>query len=357
MPRSGPNGTYTLPGAQATQQPGTPIPSAVNNQGYSDIEQTFNTVQPRAYGGTDSNDLKLNDANFGVRNNADATKIGVFNAAGLPTATTRTYDLPYYSGTLGLVSDIRGHIYGLTLSNNVTDPTNDIDIAAGAAVDSTGTVSMQLLAALGKRLDAAWAVGGTPAAAVGGLDTGAVANGTYHVYLIRRPDTGVVDVCFSLVPTAPITGGNIPAAYTQSRRIGSIVRLAGTISPFRQVGNQFKLLTGVTVRSDPNAYATAVLSLNTVPTGIRIQPILRNSQIQATAGNWSTAVGDGDNSAPMIVLSQTQLAGELDGVVCDGLVTTDTSGRIFYNVTNAGGTLAANVLICYGWNDTRGIFA
>lgn len=54
MPRSGPLGTYTLPGAQATQQPNTPIPSAVNNQGYSDIEQTFNTPTPVAYGGTNA---------------------------------------------------------------------------------------------------------------------------------------------------------------------------------------------------------------------------------------------------------------------------------------------------------------
>lgn len=52
MPRSGINGTYSLPGAQATQVPGTPIPSAVNNQGWSDAEQTFNTIQPVAYGGT-----------------------------------------------------------------------------------------------------------------------------------------------------------------------------------------------------------------------------------------------------------------------------------------------------------------
>src|SRR6478609_4834026 len=150
MPRSGVNGTYSLPGAQATQVPGTPIPSAVNNQGWSDVEQAFNTVTPRAYGGTDSNDLKLNDANFGVRNNTDATKIGMFSAAGLPTATTRTYDLPYYSGTLGLVSDIRGQIFGLTLSNNVTDPTNDIDIAAGVATNAASTVSIPLSATLVK---------------------------------------------------------------------------------------------------------------------------------------------------------------------------------------------------------------
>lgn len=54
MPRSGPVGTFTLPGAQATQVPGTPIPSAVNNQGWQDVEQTFNTVQPLAYGGTNA---------------------------------------------------------------------------------------------------------------------------------------------------------------------------------------------------------------------------------------------------------------------------------------------------------------
>lgn len=52
MPRSGVNGTYTLPGAQNTQQPVTTIPSSVNNQGWSDVEQTFNTPQPLAYGGT-----------------------------------------------------------------------------------------------------------------------------------------------------------------------------------------------------------------------------------------------------------------------------------------------------------------
>lgn len=54
MPRSGPVGTYSLPGAQKTQVPDTPIPSAVNNQGYADIEQTFNTPTPIAYGGTNA---------------------------------------------------------------------------------------------------------------------------------------------------------------------------------------------------------------------------------------------------------------------------------------------------------------
>ena len=73
MPRSGVNGTYTLPGAQNTQQPITTIPSSVNNQGWSDVEQTFNTPQPLAYGGT------------GATNAADArTALGLDIGTNIP---------------------------------------------------------------------------------------------------------------------------------------------------------------------------------------------------------------------------------------------------------------------------------
>jgi hypothetical protein len=55
--------------------------------------------------------------------------------------------------------------------------------------------------------------------AAGALDTGAIANSTwYHVWLIERVDTGVVDVLFSLSATAP----TMPANYTRKRRIGSM---------------------------------------------------------------------------------------------------------------------------------------
>jgi hypothetical protein len=220
VPRS--PSTYSLPPGTTPQQPNSVISSSMFNAFADDVAQTFNTVQPIVYGGTGSNDLKLTDTDFGIKDNGDPTKIGQFNASGLPPGTTRTYDLPYYSGTLGLVSDIRGQIYGLTLSNNVTDPTNDIDIAAGSAVDSTGVVSMLLASSLTKRLDAAWAVGNNQ----GGLDTGSVGNNVYYVWLIRRPDTGVVDVLFSLSNTAP----TMPTNYTQKEIIGSFSRIAATNS-------------------------------------------------------------------------------------------------------------------------------
>lgn len=52
MPRSGINGTFTLPPNTDNQQPNTPISSAMFNAFADDVEQTYNTPQPIAYGGT-----------------------------------------------------------------------------------------------------------------------------------------------------------------------------------------------------------------------------------------------------------------------------------------------------------------
>jgi hypothetical protein len=89
-----------------------------------------------------------------------------------------------------------GHLFGLTLANNGSDATNDIDIAVGSCVSSDGTGALALVSPLTKRIDAAWAVG----TGNGGLDIGTLANGTYHIFAIKRTDTGVVDALFSRNP-------------------------------------------------------------------------------------------------------------------------------------------------------------
>lgn len=91
----------------------------------------------------------------------------------------------------------QNYITGLILANNGTDATNDIDIAIGSARDSTNAADMVLASALTKQLDATWAVGTN----AGMLDVGTVGNLTYHLYLIKRSDTGVVDVLASLSAT------------------------------------------------------------------------------------------------------------------------------------------------------------
>jgi hypothetical protein len=221
LPRS--PSTYSLPPGTTPQQPNTVISSSMFNAFADDVAQTFNTVQPIAYGGTGSSDLKLNDTDFGIKDNSDPTKIGQFNASNLPTATTRTYDLPYYSGTLGLVSDIRGYRSGVEITTNVTDPTNDVDMAAGSAVDSTGVVSILLASALTKRVDATWVVGTNQ----GGRFYTTLVNGTIYLYLIRNPTTGVVDWGYSDNSSNPTAGASYPSGFTQYALIGFLTRASG----------------------------------------------------------------------------------------------------------------------------------
>lgn len=150
----------------------------------------------------------------------------------------------------------RGHIFGLTLSNNSTDSNNDIDIAIGeAASDDTSPALIILSSTITKRLDASWSVG----TGNGGLDTGSKTNSTwYYVWLIRRSDTGVVDVLFSASPTTP----TMPTNYNQKRRIGFVfVNSSGNIDPFVQFGDTY--IWGVnksasTTLSDTNVTTRAV---------------------------------------------------------------------------------------------------
>lgn len=285
---------------------------------------------------------------FKIADGTDQTKQVQFSASGLPTATTRTLDAPYYSGTLGLVSDIRGQIYGLTLSNNVADPINDIDIAAGSAVDSTGAVSMVLASSLTKRLDAAWAVG----SGNGWLDTGSIANTTYHAYLIRRPDTGVVDSIASASPTAP----TLPANYTQYAYIAPIMRVSGAIVQFAQRLDDFTYTNGVnTDRSSTAAQANALLAL-LVPNGIPVYPKLTIQMTCTGPVNADTTLADGDRST-----ANVQVAALFDTVgnsTTRSVVTsfrTNTSAQIRYAVTITSGTLAGqNVVQTWGFIDPRG---
>lgn len=174
---------------------------------------------------------------------------------------------------------------GLVTSNNSTDATNDIDIAAGSAISDDGTTVMTLAAGITKRLDAAWAVG----SGAGGLDTGAIADGHYFVWLIHRTDTGVTDVLFSVSGTAP----TMPENYTKKKRIGSFMRISAAIRPFYQKGNIFYFRTPV---QDYNASIGASETLITlsVPQGEKIEAQIMADA--ARAGSLSVKIIDADQS-------------------------------------------------------------
>lgn len=115
---------------------------------------------------------------------------------------------------------------GLTLSTSGSDATNDVVIAAGTCASDDGTTIMQISSAITKQVDAAWSVGNN----AGGLDTGAVGNNSYYVWVINRPDTGVTDVLFSTSATAP----TMPTNYTKKKLIGGFNRVSSS-----NVANEF----------------------------------------------------------------------------------------------------------------------
>lgn len=175
---------------------------------------------------------------------------------------------------------LRGHLFGLTLSNNGTDSSNDIDIAAGEAASQDAAPAMMTLAsALTKRLDAAWAVG----SGNGGLDTGTKANNTwYHVWLIRRANTGAVDALFSTSATAP----TMPANYSQRRRIGSVkTDGSGALLGFLQWGDKFIWGDRVVDVNATIGQTYQLLTLGSVPLGVVVEPLL----IASTGRSGGTA--------------------------------------------------------------------
>lgn len=241
-----------------------------------------------------------------------------------------------------------GHLYGLTLSNNASDATNDIDIAAGTARDGSDTVNMVLASALTKRLDAAWAVG----TGSGGLDTGSIANGTYHVWLIKRSDTGVVDALFSTSASAP----TMPTNYDYKRRIGSIIRSGAAILAFTQSGDDFWLKTPVQDASASAPISSTAVAVS-VPSGIEvIAKAVAGMVGGGTATHYLRVFSPSDTDAVVATANATLSVESSAGVVFGvartlALVKTNTSSQVQVRASSTTPTYTLNTL---GWMDRRG---
>lgn len=330
-----------ITGLSTTDASNTAITGESLNGNVANMSRMDNTLQ--AILGMLARSIRTNV--FSLLDNSDNTKVAKFSNANIPTATTNTYDFPQYGGTLAIASEMRGYLYGLTLSNNTTDATNDIDIAAGTAVDGTGAVSMVLASTLVKRLDAAWAVGTNQ----GGLDTGSIANTTYHVWLIRRSDTGVVDALFSTSASAP----TMPTNYDQKRRIGSIIRASGAIVLFSQRGDEFLLMSTAADVNTSGLSTSAVLYALTIPSGIIVGAIVA-AQVYRAGGIGSvlitspavTDIAAGGGVPPSTIISPSDQFGSWGGVI-----RSNTSSQIRARASTA---IASFYVTTYGWVDDRG---
>lgn len=254
-----------------------------------------------------------------------------------------------------------GYLFGLKMANG-GDAVNDIDIATGACRDKDDTMDIVLASALTKQLDAVWAVGTNQ----GGRASGAaIANTTYHVFLIKRSDTGVVDAAYDTSATGANIAANTNAAYTTIRRIGSIVRAGGTILAFTQDGDLFQLSTGVADIS-ANAPGTAAVTrtLASVPTGLNIQAwvhaMLQNNSAATTAFLYLSDLSTTDTAASATFSDNGTTFNAAAGsgnTSSKQYVRTNTSAQIRSRVGGIGDgnvTLTINTL---GWIDSRGRYA
>ena len=260
--------------------------------------------------------------------------------------------LPLGASTKQYVDTLLGSsLSGLTLSAD--GATQQFGVAKGKATDSTAVTSMVLPSAYIKTA-ASWALG----TGTGGLDAGIIAASTwYHVYLIKRPDTGVVDVVFSLSATAP----TLPANYTLFRRIGSLKTNASTqFLKFIQDGDTFTWdnpPADISVTNPGTASLTRTLS---TPPGVRVEAIIMIGFGAPAQSDNPAAIYVSDlliaDRAPSVGTGTLYVYSGSLPVTNASLVT-----RIFTNLLSQirvrlqlSSTNTQFYVVTYGWNDRRG---
>jgi len=246
---------------------------------------------------------------------------------------------------VNIAAPLRGWIAGLTLSTAGSSAT--FGVAIGEAADSTVSDLMQLASAYTKTTSA-WTVG----TGNGALDTGAIANTTwYHVYLIKRPDTGVVDLLISLSVTAP----TLPANYTLFRRIGAMkTNASAQWTLFSQRGDEFIWSVPVNDISITLGTAATLCALLSVPLGVQVTA-LYHSQVNLAGGFGAALINSPDEAVAVwnVPAANVSFNAHASGTSAffTGFTRTNTSQQVRAVASAASTTFLITV---YGWVDRRG---
>jgi len=294
-------------------------------------------------------DARLNGSQNTVKGAATSaveTNLSVPSCSTASSALTWTTNTGFGCNSITATTVLRSYLAGNTLSGGGSQT---LTITAGQVTSDDQTTSMSLGSTYTKTF-AAWTVG----SGNGGIDNGSIATNTwYHVYIIERTDTMVVDVLISTSASAPM----LPTNYTKQRRIGSI-KTDGTpnILAFTQHGDDFYWNAAPALDLN-GAVSTANRTLTTmnVPTGVVVKWI----------GNLEWNSGGGGASAIILTDPATNDVAPVDGSSPLGsLVLSPVSTRVgaqatVYTNTSAqigvrGSAANTGVIQTLGWTDTRG---
>lgn len=242
------------------------------------------------------------------------------------------------------------HLTGCTMSNGA-DATNDIDIGIGSARDVSDSYNINLASPIsGLQLDELFGAGVN-----GGRDGGPIANGTWHVFLIRNSATpAVVKGLFSLDPESP----TMPAGYDVKQRIGSVLREGGAIVPFNQKGRKFMRKTPVRDYNVANPGTAAVLRTLSVPTGVKVEAIHTVGLYDASTSNVTyLAVTDPDLTDYAPSATQFTFLSEDGGATRESMLLdcyVNTLAQIRTRLSFSDGDVVLSG-ITQGWYDIPGV--
>jgi hypothetical protein len=234
---------------------------------------------------------------------------------------------------------LRGYLGGLITSwqSNTT-----ILVNTGVALSDDGSTLMTLPSGLTKSL-AAWAAGNG-----GMLDTGALGNNWYHVFLIYNPTSQVVDVLASTSVSAP----TMPSGYTKKRRIWTIVTGASpfNITNYIQLGDDCIWNTLFTCFNGTLSSSAAVGVGSLTPPNLNCEVDLSVQYNGSTVGTfylWSPY------SASAAALFVSNVAGTY--VATQVRVMSSAGASPQFNA-QAGSATNTTVIQAKGYKDTRGRF-
>lgn len=272
----------------------------------------------------------------------------------------------------------RGWIDGLTLSNDGTDATNDVAIAAGSAkstrniVDGAASaltrdqIDLDLPVGIIKQLDVAFAPDNYLSSGVsgggrsGGRSQASISNATWHVNLIggRGIKTDVIFHDSADAASTIAAFRSVGDYYTAYRHIGSIVRASGAILPFTQHHDTFILTTPVADIINAADHTTAVTgTLSSCPTGVEVDAIIHVGMLDGAGTDrplYVTALTQTDsdpNVAEPTVFTTVMGANGTDYAWARINVRTNTSAQIRYRAGNSG---VNSIIVTYGWVHPRG---
>lgn len=321
---------------------------------------TVSTNQPGTLLAGDFDAIKnyINAREFGIGLLANRPAAGTAGAWYFATDTGALYGDNGSTWVLfaSLTGTVAETLSGLTLSNDVATPNTVLDIAVGAASSDDAVLANRLLLSLTtaftKNMNAAWAAGsgngGNNAAAALAVST------WYHVFLIERPDTGLVD-CLADTTVTPV----LPANYTKKRRLGSFKTSgASAILPFTQLRDTFLWTTPVLDVNATNPGTSAVtVALPSVPTGLAIEALLNVELFNGTNANlfaYLSALVTADLAPSSTVAPLATFGGNTAILpMAQVRVLTDTTAQIRYRL-NASGAADVIRIAPYGWIDPRG---